>query len=79
MTVARRLLITAALVVSLVLPAGVAAADQTHRARCHGEPRPAHGLGIPGGPWTCRPAVGWYWPIPDIYSSVVTYGQMGQR
>ena len=34
---------------------------------------------IPGGPWACRPSQGWYWPIPDIYGSPVTYGQMGQR
>jgi hypothetical protein len=73
----RRLLILAALVGALALPpSAVAATDQLHRTRCHGEPRPTHNLGALGGPWTCRPSSGWYWAIPPIWGVAATARRM---
>jgi len=55
----------AAIVLTAALTVGAPGnADNPHRARCHGDPRPRLGLGVIGGPWACRPAQGWYWPIP---------------
>jgi len=64
-------ILAAALAVALTLAPHGAPGD-AHRARCHGDPRPRLGLGARGGPWTCDPRTGWYWPVGPIVTPTVS-------